>query len=122
MRQLCVVLLRAVRPCLTYSPGRRVTAGSKGEAATLSTDQILAGLGLIIVLAVGSQVLASQLRVPALIIMLPAGFTAGAITGDVNPERLLGPAFHSLVSLAVAVILYNAGLGLGLGKMARNTW
>ena len=71
------------------------------------------------VLAVGSQVLASQLRVPALIIMLPAGFTAGAITGDVDPERLLGPAFHSLVSLAVAVILYNAGLGLGLGKMAR---
>jgi NhaP-type Na+/H+ or K+/H+ antiporter len=71
------------------------------------------------VLAAGSQVLASQLRVPALIIMLPAGFTAGAITGDVNPERLLGPAFHSLVSLAVAVILYNAGLGLGLGKMAR---
>jgi hypothetical protein len=37
------------------------------------------------VLAVGSQVLASQLRVPALIILLPAGFTAGAITGDVNP-------------------------------------
>src|SRR5262245_47877859 len=109
MQQLCVALLRPVRPCQTYSPGRRVTAGSKGEAATLSTDQILAGLGLIIVLAAGSQVLASQLRVPALIIMLPAGFTAGTITGDANPERLLGPAFHSLVSLAVAVILYNAG-------------
>jgi NhaP-type Na+/H+ or K+/H+ antiporter len=70
------------------------------------------------VLAVGSQVLASQLRVPALIIMLPAGFTAGAITSDVNPEQLLGPAFHPLVSVAVAVILYNSGLGLGLGKLA----
>jgi NhaP-type Na+/H+ or K+/H+ antiporter len=89
------------------------------EAATLSTDQILGGLGLIVVLAVGSQVLASQLRVPALIILLPVGFTAGAITGDVNPERLLGPAFHSLVSLAVAVILYTAGLGLSLRNMAR---
>jgi NhaP-type Na+/H+ or K+/H+ antiporter len=85
----------------------------------LSTDQVLAGLGIIIVLAVGSQVLASQLRVPALIIMLPAGFTAGAITSDVNPEKLLGPGFHPLVSLLVAVILYDSGLGLGLGKTTR---
>jgi NhaP-type Na+/H+ or K+/H+ antiporter len=71
------------------------------------------------VLAVGSQVLAAELRVPALIIMLPAGFVAGAITSDVNPEKLLGPGFHPLVSLLVAVILYDSGLGLGLGKIAR---
>ena len=44
----------------------------------LSTDQILIGFGLLLVLAVGSQVLASQLRIPALIILLPAGFIAGA--------------------------------------------
>ena len=83
----------------------------------LSTNQVLVGLGLITVLAVFSQVLAAQLRIPALIIMLPAGFTAGAITSDVNPEQLLGPAFHPLVSLLVAVILYDSGLGLGLGNI-----
>ena len=44
----------------------------------MSTDQVLLGVGLILVLAVGSQVLASRLRIPALIILLPAGFTAGA--------------------------------------------
>ena len=54
----------------------------------MSTDQVLLGAGLIVVLAVGSQVLASRLRVPALIILLPAGFTAGALTSDVNPHRL----------------------------------
>jgi hypothetical protein len=43
---------------------------------------------------VGSQVLASRLRIPALIILLPAGFTAGALTTDINPERLLGAAFR----------------------------
>jgi NhaP-type Na+/H+ or K+/H+ antiporter len=80
----------------------------------LSTDEVLAGFGLIIVLAVGSQVLGSRLRIPALIILLPAGFIAGAITDDVNPTKLLGPAFQPLVSLSVAVILYNAGLGLNL--------
>jgi NhaP-type Na+/H+ or K+/H+ antiporter len=80
----------------------------------LSTNQVLAGFGLIVVLAVGSQVLGSRLRVPALIILLPAGFIAGAITGDVNPHKLLGPAFQPLVSLSVAVILYNAGLRLNV--------
>src|SRR5215475_8470621 len=83
----------------------------------MSTNQILFGVGLILVLAVGSQVLGSRLRIPALIIMLPAGFTAGALTTDVNPQRLLGAAFSPLVSLAVAVILYDSGLALRLGKI-----
>jgi NhaP-type Na+/H+ or K+/H+ antiporter len=83
----------------------------------MSTDQVLFGVGLIVVLAVGSQVLASQLRIPALIILLPAGFAAGALTSDVDPERLLGPAFQPLVSLAVAVILYDSGLGLQFGEL-----
>src|SRR5215510_11049926 len=83
----------------------------------MSTDQILLGVGLILVLAVGSQVLASRLRIPALIILLPAGFTAGALTTDVNPDRLLGAAFQPLVSLAVAVILYDSGLALRWGSV-----
>src|SRR5262245_27078401 len=83
----------------------------------MSTDQILFGVGLILVLAVGSQVLASRLRIPALIILLPAGFTAGALTTDVNPDRLLGAAFQPLVSLAVAVILYDSGLALRWGSV-----
>ena len=83
----------------------------------MSTDQILFGVGLILVLAVGSQVVASRLRIPALIILLPAGFTAGALTTDVHPQNLLGAAFQPLVSLAVAVILYDSGLALEWGKV-----
>ncbi|GHC58071.1 cation:proton antiporter [Streptomyces cinnamoneus] len=83
----------------------------------MTTDQILMGVGLTLMLAVGSQVLASRLRIPALIVLLPVGFAAGALIDDVNPERLLGAAFSPLVSLAVAVILYDAGLGLDLARM-----
>jgi hypothetical protein len=83
----------------------------------VTTNQILIGIGLILVLAVGAQVLATRLHIPALIVLLPAGFIAGALTMDVNPERLLGPAFEPLVSLSVAVILYDAGLGLDLRKL-----
>ncbi|WP_406098896.1 cation:proton antiporter [Streptomyces sp. NBC_01013] len=87
----------------------------------MTADQVLMGLGLIVVLAVGSQLLANRLRVPALLILLPAGFTAGALTDTVNPERLLGAAFSPLVSLAVAVILYDAGLGLDLTRLKGHT-
>src|SRR5262249_19128373 len=51
----------------------------------------------------------------------PAGFTAGALTSDVNPQRLLGPAFQPLVSLAVALILYDSGLGLDRSKLRGHT-
>ena len=87
----------------------------------MTTNQILVGTGLILVLAVGSQVLASRLRIPALIVLLPVGFVAGALTTGVNPERLLGAAFEPLVSLSVAVILYDAGLGLDLRKLKGHT-
>ena len=87
----------------------------------MTTNQVLAGVGLILVLAVGSQVLASRLRIPALIILLPVGFIAGAVTTDVNPQQLLGAAFQPLVSLSVAVILYDAGLGLDLRKLHGHT-
>jgi NhaP-type Na+/H+ or K+/H+ antiporter len=42
----------------------------------LTTNQILTGVGLILALAVGSQVLASRPRIPAIIVLLPAGFVA----------------------------------------------
>ena len=54
---------------------------------------------------------------PALIVLLPAGFVAGALSPDVDPVRLLGPAFQPLVTLAVSVILYDAGLGLDVSKL-----
>jgi NhaP-type Na+/H+ or K+/H+ antiporter len=82
----------------------------------VTTDQILTGIGLTLVLAVGCQVAAGRLHVPALILLLPTGFTAGALTDTVHPDQLLGPAFEPLVSLSVAVILYDAGLSLDLAK------
>lgn len=87
----------------------------------MTTDQVLMGVGLTLVLAVGSQVLAGRLRIPALIVLLPVGFAAGALVDELDPQRLLGPAFSPLVSLAVAVILYDAGLGLDLRKLKGHT-
>ncbi|WP_406733712.1 cation:proton antiporter [Streptomyces sp. NBC_01794] len=87
----------------------------------MTEDEILLGIGLTVALAVGSQILASRLRVPALIVLLPVGFAAGALTDVVQPDRLVGPDFSSLVSLSVAVILYDAGLGLELRHLTGET-
>jgi NhaP-type Na+/H+ or K+/H+ antiporter len=83
----------------------------------VTADQIFNGLGLTLVLAVGSQVLASRLRIPALIVLLPVGFVAGALSDDINPNNLLGSLFQPLVSLAVAVILFDSGVGLNLRRL-----
>ncbi|MFD5190313.1 cation:proton antiporter [Streptomyces sp. NPDC058357] len=87
----------------------------------MTADRVMVGVALIVVPAVGCQLPASRLRVPALLVLLPVGFAAGALTDDVDPEKPLGDAFSPLVSLAVAVILYEAGLGLEIGRLRGHT-
>ncbi|UUU38817.1 cation:proton antiporter [Streptomyces sp. NBC_00162] len=87
----------------------------------MSEDDILLGIALVVALATACQILASKLRVPALILLLPAGFAAGAMTDVVHPDQLIGEDFSALVSLSVAVILYDAGLGLDLRNLTGHT-
>ncbi|MFE3945386.1 hypothetical protein ACFXPV_26525 [Streptomyces sp. NPDC059118] len=87
----------------------------------MTADRVMVGLALMVVPAVGCQLLASRLRVPAPLVLLPVGFAAGTLTDDVDPEKLPGDAFSPLVSLAVAVILHEAGLGLEIGRLRSHT-
>jgi NhaP-type Na+/H+ or K+/H+ antiporter len=85
----------------------------------MSTDDVLKGLGLVLVLAVGAQLVARRLRLPAIVVLLPAGFIAGIATDDVQPDALLGPLYQPFVSIAVGVILFEAGLRLSLHEVNR---
>ncbi|MEU9304877.1 cation:proton antiporter [Streptomyces sp. NPDC048269] len=87
----------------------------------MSEDDVLLGIALVVTLATACQILAGKLRVPALILLLPAGFAAGALTDIVHPDLLIGEDFSALVSLSVAVILYDAGLGLDLRNLKGHT-
>jgi len=110
----------AAQTCIGGCGGRN--GGRRGSSAgTVTTDQILIGVGLTLVLAVACQLVGNLLRLPSLILLLPVGFAAGALTNDVNPNALLGAAFQPLVSLSVAVILYDAGLGLDIGRLKGHT-
>src|ERR1700685_3982449 len=86
---------------------RRTDAHRQGG---VSTDRVLIGIGLIVILAVGCQVLATRLRVPVVILLLLTGFCAGALPIDVEPGPIFGHALPALVSAGVAVILYDACL------------
>jgi NhaP-type Na+/H+ or K+/H+ antiporter len=86
----------------------------------MSTDDVLLGLGLVIVLAVGSQLLAGRLRLPAIVVLLPVGFLAGIATDDVHPAVLLGALYQPFVSLAVGLILFEAGLRLSVREVGRD--
>jgi NhaP-type Na+/H+ or K+/H+ antiporter len=75
----------------------------------LTSSQIFVGLGLTFGLAVACQITASRLRIPAIILLLPAGFLAGAATTTVDPDKIFGSSFSPLVSVAVAIILFDGG-------------
>ncbi len=78
----------------------------------MSSSDIFVGFGLTVLLAVGCQIVAVRLRLPAILLLLPVGFIAGHYVSALDPEKSLGPAFSPLVSLAVAVVLFDGGLDL----------
>jgi NhaP-type Na+/H+ or K+/H+ antiporter len=84
----------------------------------MSADDALLGLGLVLALAVAAQLVARLARLPAIVVLLPAGFVAGALTDVVHPDRLLGDLYQPFVSIAVGVILFEAGLRLSFGAIA----
>jgi NhaP-type Na+/H+ or K+/H+ antiporter len=85
--------------------------------STMSESQIFVGIGLIFGLAVGCQIVAAKFGIPAITLLLPVGFAAGNLITAVDPERIFGAAFTPLVSIAVAIILFDGGLDLVHGNL-----
>ncbi len=67
---------------------------------------------LIGVLGVGAQWIAWRLRLPAIVLMLLAGILAGPVFGIIDPEHDFGDALGPMVSVAVALILFEGGVTL----------
>ena len=83
----------------------------------MSASDIVLGFGITVILAVGCQIIAAKFRLPAIVLLLPAGFIAGHYITEVNPEKTLGPAFSPLVGLGVAIILFDGGLDLDFREL-----
>ncbi|MCB1606418.1 MAG: sodium:proton antiporter [Xanthomonadales bacterium] len=84
----------------------------------------------VIALGFAAQWLAWRLKLPAILFLLSLGLLLGPGVGWVNPDQLLGDLLLPLVSLGVAIILFEGSLTLRLAeitghhRMIRNltTW
>lgn len=81
------------------------------------SEHLLVGLATILVLGIGAQWLAWRLRLPSILLLLLFGFLAGPITGFLDPDHLFGELLFPVVSLSVAVILFEGGLTLRLSEL-----
>ena len=90
---------------------------------TVSTVFLLACIG---VLSLFCQWLAWRGRMPAILFLLAGGIAAGPLLGFLDPEIVFGDLLFPVISLAVAIILFEGSLTLrydeirGHGKMVRN--
>lgn len=89
---------------------------------TIELGLMLAGLLMIGFLA---QWLAWRVKLPAILFLLLAGIVLGPVSGLLDPDKLLGTLLFPIVSLAVALILFEGSLSLrfhelpGIGKAVR---
>ncbi|WP_445145174.1 cation:proton antiporter [Dyella sp. Tek66A03] len=77
------------------------------------------GLLLVCLLGVGflAQWLAWRVKLPAILFLLLAGLLLGPVGHLVAPDQLLGPLLFPVVSLAVALILFEGSLTLRFSEL-----
>ncbi|MBV4460142.1 sodium:proton antiporter [Pseudomonas sp. COR58] len=82
----------------------------------MNEQQILLTFGGIGAAALGCQWLAWRLKLPAILFLLLTGILAGPLLGWLDPQEMFGPLLMPLVSLAVALILFEGSLTLHLSE------
>jgi len=83
------------------------------------SEHVLTGLTAIVVLGVVAQWLAWRIRIPSILLLLLSGFLVGPVAGFLHPDELFGPLLLPVVSLSVALILYEGGLTLRVSDLPR---
>lgn len=77
-------------------------------------EETLVSLSAVVVLGITAQWLGWRMRMPSILLLLIFGILAGPVLGWISPDEMLGPLLYPVVSLAVAVILFEGGLTLSL--------
>ncbi len=75
---------------------------------------LLAG---IVVAGVSAQWLAWRVGLPSILVLLGFGLIAGPVTGWIDPDEIFGSLLFPIVSISVALILYEGGLTLKVSEL-----
>lgn len=76
------------------------------------TNPTMIGVSAIPVLGIGAQWLAWRWKLPSILLLLALGLLVGPATGFLIPDKLLGELLFPVVSLSVALILFEGGMCL----------
>ena len=77
-------------------------------------------VALLLVFGIICQVLAWRLKLPAILFLLLTGFIVGPVTGIFDPDAVFGELLFPIVSLGVAVILFEGSLTLRFEDIKQN--
>lgn len=80
-------------------------------------EDLLTGLTLVIVVSIAAQWLSWRVKLPSILLLLTFGILAGPVTGALDTDALLGDLLFPIVSLSVAIILFEGGLSLRLADL-----
>lgn len=86
----------------------------------MSSEAILVGLSLVVILSVAARLLGDWAKLPVIVPLLAIGVIAGdSVTGIIDPDELLGDALSPFVEIVVALILFEGALGLRFRQFPR---
>lgn len=80
-------------------------------------DSILFHLMMVGLLGIASQWISWRFRLPAIVIMSVAGLIIGPVFGLINPQEDFDQLFKPVISIAVAIILYEGSLNLNFQEI-----
>lgn len=80
-------------------------------------EDIVLKLAVIGAAGIAAQWFAWRLQLPAIVLLLAAGFIAGPATGFLDPAADFGDIYRPMVSIAVAIILFEGGLTLNFSEI-----
>lgn len=83
----------------------------------LAASEVVPAAAVVVAVGVGCLWLASRLRIPSILLLLPAGVTVGPGLGLVKPDEQFGDVLFPLVSIGVGILLFEGGLGLRFDKV-----
>ena len=76
-------------------------------------------IALIGLLGIAAQWIAWRTGWPAIVLMLAVGFLAGPVLGLFNPREAFGELLGPMVSIGVALILFEGGLSLNFSELRK---
>ena len=99
-----------------------IMSGKNSQTAIQNKEHImeaelLTSIAFVGVLSVMAQWIAWRIKLPSILLLLSFGIIAGPIAHLVDTDHLLGELLFPIVSLSVAIILFEGGLSLRLDDL-----